>query len=66
MSALLKQVVSATALVLFAGLAFAGTPTVKDQGTSIHGYGSTDTVSQTAPAPDCKKKPTDPRCKDKK
>ena len=64
MTDLLKKAVPAVALAVCASWAFAGTPGVKYQNTSA--YGSTDTVSQTEPAPDCKKKPTDPRCKDKK
>lgn len=51
---------------LFAALAAAGGTAIAGTGTQTQGA---DTVSQ-APAPDgpvdCKKNPTDPRCKDKK
>jgi hypothetical protein len=63
MTDLLKKLVPAASLALFAGLAFAAPNVTTSQGTAA--YGSADSVSQADPAPDCKKTPTDPRCKDK-
>ena len=60
MTDLMKKLVPATALALFAGLAFAGAPNLTKS------FGSGDTVSQAEPTPEfCKKNPTDARCKDK-
>jgi hypothetical protein len=60
MTDLVKKLVPAAALALFAGLAFAGVP------NATKSFASGDTVSQADPTPEfCKKNPTDPRCKDK-
>jgi hypothetical protein len=60
MTDLLKKLVPAAVLALFAGMAFAGVSNVTQS------YGAGDTVSQAEPTPEfCKKNPTDPRCKDK-
>jgi hypothetical protein len=61
MTDLLKKLVPAAALALFAGVAFAGMPNLTKS------FGSGDIVWQTEqPTPEfCKKNPTDVRCKDK-
>lgn len=69
MKDLLKQAVPATVLSLCAAFAFAGTGisgSAISSGTNA--YGSSNTVSQTErPSPEqCKKNPSDPRCKDGK
>lgn len=61
MTDLLKKLVPAAMLALFASVAFAGAPQVTK---SADGYAGT--VSQADPTPEfCKKNPNDPRCKDK-
>ena len=57
MTELMKKLVPAAAFAMFAGLAFAGAPNITTSS------GTADTVSQAEPPADCKKNPTDPRCK---
>lgn len=61
MTDLMKKLVPAAALTLFAGVAFAGMP------NATKSFAAGDTVSQTEQptAEFCKKNPTDVRCKDK-
>jgi hypothetical protein len=57
---LLKKLIPAAAMTMFASVAFAGVPQIPTSS------GTADQVSQTEPTPEfCKKNPTDPRC-DKK
>ncbi len=68
MKSIFQKLLPAVLLGLFAVSGFAaseGTGPVKSQGVTTV-YGAGDTAQAPEPAPDCKKKPEDPRCRDKK